>query len=70
MMFNTEVVTEVYVSLPLPDESLQPTSTLFWIQGVAWDAMKADLLASPAAFTMERSTSLPEVYERFNRGIS
>ncbi len=60
-------VTEVYVSLPLPDEIFATHLDVVWIKGVAWDAMKAELLAS-GSFYYGKEHFSPEVYERFNEG--
>lgn len=57
-------VTEVYVSLPLPDDIFATHLDLVWIDGLAWDAMKAELLATEC-FHYGSEHFDPAVYARF-----
>jgi hypothetical protein len=60
-------VTEVYVSLPLPEEFLATHLDVVWIKGLGWDAMKAELLATGCFFYGAKHFSL-DVFERFKEG--
>lgn len=60
-------VTEVYVSLPLPDDIFATHLDVVWIKGLEWDAMKADLLAA-GSFYYGKEHFDPTVYDRFIEG--
>lgn len=57
-------LTEVYVSLPLPDEPFATHLDLIWIDGLAWDAMKAELLQT-GRFHYGPDHFPAQVYDRF-----
>lgn len=59
-------VTEVYVSLPLPEDTFATHLDLVWIDGLAWDAMKAELLAT-GCFHYGSEHFDPTVYARFGQ---
>ncbi|GFZ98669.1 hypothetical protein GCM10010923_03600 [Blastomonas marina] len=59
-------VTEVYVSLPLPEDIFATHLDLVWIDGLAWDSMKAELLAT-GCFHYGKEHFDPEVYARFGQ---
>lgn len=59
-------VTEVYVSLPLPEDIFATHLDLVWIKGLEWDAMKAELLATDCFHYGEEHFD-PEVYARFGQ---
>lgn len=57
-------VTEVYVSLPLPEDIFATHLDLVWIKGLEWDAMKGELLAT-GCFHYGKEHFDPVVYSRF-----
>lgn len=58
-------VTEVYVSLPLPEDIFATHLDLVWINGLAWDTMKAELLTT-GCFHYGKEHFDPAVYARFS----
>ena len=58
---------EVYVSLPFADEVFATHIDVVWIKGLAWDALKADLIHTGCFYYGGEHFS-PEVYERFKEG--
>lgn len=57
-------VTEVYVSLPLPEDTFATHLDLVWIKGLEWGRMKAELLAT-GCFHYGKEHFDPVVYCRF-----
>ena len=60
-------VTEVYVSLPLPDDDFATHLDLVWVKGLEWDNLKAELLAT-GSFYYGKEHFPPLVYEKFREG--
>lgn len=58
-------VTEVYVSLPLPENLFATHLDHIWIDGLAWDSMKAELLDTEC-FHYGQEHFDPVVYARFS----
>lgn len=60
-------ITEVYVSLPLPKEIFATHLDVVYVKGLAWDELKAKLLATNS-FHYGPEHFSPEVYNRFIEG--
>jgi hypothetical protein len=60
-------VTEVYVSLPLPEDLFATHIDVVWVKGTSWDLMKADLIAT-GCFFYGAEHFAPDVYDRFKEG--
>ncbi|MGP9820040.1 hypothetical protein ACTZWW_08495 [Salinarimonas sp. NSM] len=60
-------VSEVYVSLPLTKEVFATHLDVFWIKGLEWDELKAELLETGSFFYGSEHFD-PEVYDRFKEG--
>lgn len=60
-------LTDVYVSLPLPDDVFATHLDVVYIKGTAWDALKSDLLAT-GSFYYGAQHFTPDIYARFHEG--
>lgn len=60
-------VTDVYVSLPLPKDAFDTHLDVVYVKGTAWDALKADLLAT-GSLHYGAEHFAPDVFARFNEG--
>ena len=60
-------VTEVYVSLPLPEDLFATHIDVVWIKGESWDEMKAELMAT-GSFFYGAEHFAPNVFESFEEG--
>lgn len=58
-------VTEVYVGLPWPSDNFATHLDVVWVKGTAWDALKAELLAT-GSFRYGSEHFAPEVFRKFN----
>jgi hypothetical protein len=58
-------LTDVYVSLPLPEDVFATHLDVVYVRGMAWDALKAELLATGSLYYGGEHFT-PEVYARFN----
>lgn len=58
-------VTEVYVSLPWPNDDFATHLDIVWVKGTAWDNLKAELL-STGSFHYGPDNFTPEIFRKFN----